>query len=268
MKEKILMVFQRCCLFCLFFILLLVPHGYAGETLGFSTSAQLFDIFQGDVLKQFQDQTGIAIDREITSSAAAMQRLFNGMCDVAGTAERVKHTMVDYGYTEIPICRAPLVVIANPGTSVGDISQAELQAVFSGQITNWKALGGKDAEIVVVVPGKDTAAMKNFSHLALKRFDVRYDIMTYRSTMVVQIVSHIPGSISFITKGADARDKAVSIMKVDGRAYTDNAYPFFQNFSLVIKGKPDKTVGAFVDFMTSEKMKKTLTQNGIAPRTP
>jgi phosphate transport system substrate-binding protein len=197
-----------------------------------------------------------------------MQRFFNGMCDVAGTAERVKHTMVDYGYTEIPIFRAPLVVIAHPGTSVGNISQAQLQDIFSGQSTNWKALGGKDEEIIVVVPGKDTAAMKNFSQLALKRFDVRYDIMTYRSTMVVQIVSYIPGSISFITKGADARDQSVNILKVDGHVHTDQAYPYFQNFSLVIKGKPDKSVAALVDFMTSDKMKKTLIKNGIAPQVP
>ena len=268
MKQKLLTVFKRSCLFFMFFILMAAPNGYAKGMLGFSTSAQLYDIIEGQVLKQFEEQTGTTIDLTVTSSEAAMQRLFHGMCDVAGTAERVKHNMVDYGYTEIPICRAPLVVITHPTTSVKNISQEQLQGVFSGQITNWKELGGKDEKIIVIAPGKDTAAFKNFSQLALSRSDIRYDIMAYRSTMVVQIVSHIPGSISFITKGSDNRDTAVNIMKVNGSSHTDKAYPYFQNFSLVIKGKPDKTVSAFVDFMTSDKIKKTLIKNGIAPQTP
>ncbi len=268
MKQKLSKGFKRSCLICMLLIFVAAPNGYAKEILGFSTSAQLYDIYPGEVLKQFEAQTGTTIDLTITSSAAAMQRLFNGMSDVAGTAERVKRTVVDYGYTEIPICSAPLVVIAHPGTSVGDLSQAQLQDIFSGKIKNWKEVGGQDEEIIVVVPGKDTAALKNFSQLALKRFDIRYDIMTYRSTMVVQIVSHIPGSISFITKGSDTRDVAVSILKVNGQTHTDKDYPYFQNFSLVIKGKPSKTVSAFVDFLTSEKMQKTLTENGIAPQKP
>ncbi len=268
MKKTLLTVFGQWCLVCAVLVLLVPVNGYANERLRFGTSAQLYDILQDRVLEQFEDQTGIEIDLQVTSSAAAMQRLFHGMCDIAGTAERVRHTMIDYGYTEIPFCRAPLVVIAHPQVSVKDVSPDQLQDIFGGRISNWKALGGKDEKIVVIVPGKDTAALKNFSQLALNRFDIQYDIMTYRSTMVVQVVSHIPGSISFITKGSDARDAGVNILKVAGHDYKDPAYPFFQNFSLVVKGQPDHTVGAFVDFLTSEKMKKTLIKNGIAPQVP
>jgi len=268
MKKILLIGFFRCCLFCLSIFLILVSNGHTKETLRFSTSAQLYDILQDEVMDQFTDKTGIEIKLHVSSSGAAINRLFNGLCDVAGTAERVSHTAVEYGYTEIPLCKAPLVVISHPETSVNDISEAQLQGIFSGQITNWKALGGKDGKIIVIVPGKETAAMKNFSLLALTRFDVKYDIMTYRSNMVVNVVSRIPESISFISKGSNARDAIAKILKVNGYLHMDPAYPYFQNFSLVTKYKPGHAVSAFVEFMTSDWVKTVLIKSGIIPKRP
>jgi phosphate transport system substrate-binding protein len=267
MKKKKWISFGQLAL-CLLVCFAAASPGYAQDALRFSSSAQLYDIIQQKTLDEFTAQTGVKVDLFISSSEAAMHRLYNQVCDVAGTAEHIYFSLGDYGYTETPLCRAPLVVITNSGTSIENVTEDQLRNVFSGSITNWKALGGPDQAIVVVVPGKDTAALKNFSQLALKRFDIRYDIMTYRSTMVVEVVRHIPGSISFITKGSKTRDASIRILKVNGYAHTETSYPYFQSFSLVTKGTPSGAAKSFIDFLTSEKTKSALIANGIFPREP
>lgn len=266
-KKKHLIAFGQLVL-CLLVCFAAASPGHAQEALRFSSSAQLYDILQQKSLDDFSAQSGIKVDLFISSSEAAMNRLYNQVCDVAGTAEHINYRVGDYGYTETPLCKAPLVVITNRGSSVENVTENQLRDVFSGNITNWKALGGPDQAIVVVVPGKDTAALKNFSQLALKRFDIRYDIMTYRSTMVVEVVRHVPGSISFITKGSNSRDASIRILKVNGYAHTEASYPYFQSFSLVTKGTPSGVAKSFIDFMASQKTKSALSASGIFPREP
>lgn len=239
-----------------------------GQSIKFSCSAQFYDILQPGILDTFSKTTNIELKLIVLSSEAALYRLYNKASDVAGTAERIHFADADYGYVETPICKAPIVVITHPSTPVEDVSADQLHDIFCGNITNWKALGGTDHEIVVVVPGKGTAAYRNFSQLALKRFDIGYNIMTYRSTMVVQVVQHVPGSISFITKGSEARDANIKILRVDGIAHTDKAYPYLQSFSLVTRGHPANDIKTFVDYMASERTAEELRDNGIAPIEP
>jgi phosphate transport system substrate-binding protein len=237
----------------------------ADQVLRYSSSAQVHAILTDQSMQEFTKQTGIQVELFVCSSDAALHRLYNNVCDVASTGERIYFPQGEYGYFETPFCKAPLVVLTHPQTPITNISEDQLRDVFTGKIVNWKELGGPDMEILVIVPGKDTAAFKNFSQLALKRSDILYDIMTYRSTMVVETIRRMPGSISFITKGAETRDASVKILQVNGVDCTSPNYPYSQTFSLVTKGKPAGSVKAFVDYVTSEKVKSMLTASGIQP---
>jgi phosphate transport system substrate-binding protein len=242
-----------------------ITTAHGEQALKFSCSAQLYDILQPRILDTFTQNTNIGLELSVVSSEAALYRLYNNVSDVAGTAERLHFSNTDFGYVETPVCKAPIVVITHRSTKTMNVTTDQLRDIFSGKTANWKELGGDDHGIVVVVPDKGTAAYRNFSKLALKRFDIGYNIMTYRSTMVVQVVEHVPGSISFVTKGSDARDANIKILKVDGVAHTDRAYPYQQHFSLVTRGRLTGSIKTFVDYMTSEQTAGALRANGIFP---
>lgn len=243
------------------------PAG-AEQSINFSCSAQLYDILHSQILKEFSRATGIQVSPYVTSSEAALYRLYNQVCDVAGTAERIDFSHGEYGYTETPICTAPIIVITHPTNPVDSITQEQLHQIFCGEITSWLNLGGIDQQIVAVVPDTNTAAYKNFSQLALKRFNINYTIMTKRSTMVVEVVQHIPGSVSFITKGSDARDRGIKILKIDGVPHTAEAYPYYQSFSLVTKSNPSEGIKSFIDFICSQQTAQRLRADGILPASP
>jgi phosphate transport system substrate-binding protein len=244
---------------------LLLPTAVANNILRYSSSAQVREALGMEGLMTFKEESGVELDLFVGSSSAAVHRLMNGFADIASTVERLQFIHHDYGYVEIDFCKAPLIVISNVKTPVRDISSEKLRAIFSGAITNWKEVGGPDQAIVVVIPERNTGAYKNFRQLALKRFDVKYDFMAYRSTDVVNLVHRIPWSISFISQGAHTVNRAIRIIQIDGKSPGDPDYPYHQIFSFVTKGQPAGAAKKLVDFAFSEKGRTIMVKNGMQP---
>ena len=237
----------------------------ATETLRYSSSAQVREAFGMEGLDAFMKESDVELDLFVGASGATVRRLMNGFADIASSAERLHLGHQEYGYVEIPFCKAPLIVISNVKTPVRNISGEQLRGIFNGTITNWKEVGGPDETIVVVVPAMNTAAFKNFGQLALKRFDVKYDFMAYRSTDVVLLIHRIPWSISFISQGADTMDGAIRVIQIDGKSPGDADYPYHQIFSFVTKGQPSGAAKKLVDFAFSEKGRSIMQKNGLEP---
>jgi phosphate transport system substrate-binding protein len=235
----------------------------AKEILKYSSSAVVMAAIGEDVLKLFTEETGVEIDLFIGSSDTAIHRMMNGVADIASSVERIGYGSIDYGYNEILFARAPIAVITNVSTTVRDLTISQLSAIFSGAIENWKDVGGPNQKIIVVIPSHNTGAFKNFSLLTLKRLEVKYDYMAFRSTAVVDIVTHIPYSISFISLGAHTAEKAIKIISIDGRKPEDDGYPFSQDFSFVTIGEPKGASKKMIDFFMSEKVKTVFQKNGI-----
>jgi len=244
---------------------LLHPQAFAKATICYSSSAQVYEALGTEVLSAFTEESGVEVDLFVGSSSAAVHRLMNGFADIASSVERLNFGYEEYGYVEVAFCRAPLIVISNVKTPVRSISGEQLRSVFNGTLTNWKELGGPDQKIVVVIPERNTGAYRNFSQLALKRFDVKYDYMAYRSTDVVELVHRIPWSISFITQGAHTVNEAVRIIQIDGKSPSDETYPFHQTFSFITKGQPASPAKKLIDFVFSDKGQAIIKKNGMSP---
>lgn len=237
----------------------------ASETLRYASSAQVHEAFGDEGLQAFSAETGVAVDLYVTSSKSALRRLMSGYADLASTVERLHPISANYGYREIPFCRAPLAVITNVKTPVRSISPDQLRQVFTKEIDNWKALGGPDEPIFVVVPDKDTGAYANFGQLALRRSEVQYDLMVRRSTWVVKAVKRIPWSISFVGLGVNTRDEAIRTIKIDGAAPGDPNYPYHQIYSFLTKNDPSGPARKLIDFAFSPAGKALMLKNGLTP---
>ncbi|MBA4395667.1 MAG: hypothetical protein C0407_19110, partial [Desulfobacca sp.] len=195
-------------------------------------------------------------------------RLMSGQSDIASIARGGTFPLKEGGYIDIPYCKDPLAVIVNPKCRVNTLTEEQLRNIFNRTITNWKQLGGTDETILLVVPGKSTAAHENFGHLALKRKEIQYDIMTFLSPTAIEVVKRFPAAISFVTQGAIGKAGGVKIIKVNGLAPRDKGYPYFQEFSFITKGKPSGTAKAFVDYALSTEGKEIIGRRGMIPVGP
>lgn len=242
----------------------------ADPPLRYSQAAQVYAAFGKENIELFKQKTGIEVESFVASSASAVYRLNNDFADIASTSRQLYQRHKEKGFVEIPFCKDPMAVIVHPSCPVDGISGEQLQGIFNGDITNWQLLGGPDARIIVVAPGEETGANQNFRRQVMKHKDIVYDIMTYQSTTVIDIIEKFPDSISFISRGATVANKGVKALKIDGFLPDAHQYPYFQTFSFVTQGEPRGAAKAFVDHTFSADGQNLIRQKGMVPlpRTP
>lgn len=246
--------------------ILLAGPAQAGDMIRYAGSNQIYKAFDKELIGAFTNATGVQVKAKPSSSGSAFYRLVNGDSDIAAIARKLYRTHEDYGYIQIPFCKDPLAVITNCDHCVGNLTESQVQDIFCGDIRNWREVGGADLPIMVVVPGRDTAANKNFRRQIMKHKEISYTFSAYDSTMAIKAVKSLPeGAISFIANGAVVNEKGVKILRIDGKHPVDSEYPYFQVFYYVTKGKPRGSLKAFIDLAFSKTGKKIMQRNGMLP---
>ncbi len=254
------------CLLCL--LLMPGPPAMAQGKLRYSCSAQVYEAFEKDRLDAFTKATGIQVELYVASSSSSVNRLMYDYSDVASTARGLYYPLKESGYLETPFCRDPLAIIVNASSKVDGLAEEQLLGIFTGDLENWEKLGGGREAICVVIPAKNTAAYENFERMAMKKKDIKYDIMTYKSTGVIEVVKRFPSAISFIASGAVVNAEGIKVLKVNGLGPKDKGYPYYQEFSFITKGRPSGIVKTFIDFAFSNQGRQIVEQKGMIPVKP
>jgi len=265
MKRKIIIITMVVIALFVFGSIVFDSTAEAKERLRISCSSQIYEALGKEMMPEFRRATGIEVDSYICSSYMSVKRLINGTCDIASSARKLSKKEKEKGCIATPFCKDPLAIIVNSKVDMDNISERQLQKIFSRHISNWKEIGGPDHPITIIVPGKSTAAYNNFSSKVMKRKKITYDFMTYRSTFAIEAVKHFPYAISFISQSAALKQKEIKTLKINGLSTKDKKYPYYQQFSYITIGKPAGKAKALLDFLSSEKGKAFMRKAGVCP---
>lgn len=161
--------------------------------------------------------------------------------------------------------------VVNPEVGVKNVSKQELIAIFTGKITNWQDLGGKDQEIAVINRPAGSGTRATFEKWGL---DGQQSIQSQEqdsSGTVRQIVSQTPGAISYLAFSYfDDSVTALSIgnVKPTEENVADNSWGIWSYEHMYTKGEPDAGVKLFLDYMVSEEVQKGIVKKlGYLPIT-
>lgn len=237
---------------------------HAGEVLKYSCSAQIYDSIEKERIAAFTQKTGIRVYVDVGSSTSAVNALLRGQSDVASSTRALYRRHRKRGYLDTPFCKDPLAIIVNTKNQVTELSEEELVDIFQGNLGNWKELGGPLTPIFIVIPGKDTGAFRNFNRTPMRGRGMVFDLLSYKSTTVLDAVRCFPWSISFITRGAAHRG-GVKVLRIDGRSPGDRDYPYNQVFHFMTKREPSGVVKSFMDYALSNEGKKLMQAKGMIP---
>lgn len=237
---------------------------HAREVLKYSCSAQIYEAIEKERIEAFTKKTGIRVYVDVWSSASAVNALMRGQSDIASSTRALYHRHKEYGYQDTPFCKGPLAIIVNVKNPLTKLSEEELVDIFQGNLANWKELGGPDKPVFIIVPGKNTGAYKNFNHTPMRRRGIVFDLLSYKSTTVIEAVRRFPWSISFITLGGCCPEK-VKVLKIDGLSPGDRDYPYNQVFHYITKGEPSGATKSYMDYALSNEGKKLLKAKGMVP---
>ena len=239
------------------------------EVVKIACSAQAYEILQGGPLEQLEEAIGQKIELEVTTSAEAMNRLLFGLSDAAISAERMDFRLSAAGFKEYPFCKDALIVVAHHDLKIKNMTRDQVRLAFSKQITNAADLGGRINPLVIISPSETSALYRNFSSMFMGGAKVAYDIMTTQSTYVESFARKVDGALTFINQSATdprlGRPAGATMVAIDGLTPADEGYPYYEIFSLILRGEPSESMTKLVEAFYSERFCGSLTSRCLAP---
>ncbi|MCP0886312.1 phosphate ABC transporter substrate-binding protein [Ligilactobacillus sp. WILCCON 0076] len=151
--------------------------------------------------------------------------------------------------------------IVNKKTGVKNLSLKQLQGIFTGKYTNWKQLGGKNQEIIVINRAQGSGTRATFEQHVLQGKNAINTQEQDSSGTVEKMVASTPGAISYVAFSYFKKD--VTALKVDNIKPTDknvttNTWKIWAYEHMYTKGKPDKQTQKFLDYMLSATVQNKL----------
>ena len=162
----------------------------------------------------------------------------------------------------VPIGSDAFVFIVNDSNPVSDITIEQIRGIYSGQIKNWKELGGKNMQIAAMRRNKNSG-----SQTALEK--IMGDI-PIKPDYTALFGSPIGFSFRYYVTGM-LGEGGVKILTINGIAPTpetiaDGSYPIAGNiYAIYRKGETNENVQKEIDFMLSPEGQKIVEQSGYIP---
>lgn len=159
--------------------------------------------------------------------------------------------------------------IVNPKVGIKNISLASLQKVFTGEITNWKELGGTDTPIVLLNRASGSGTRATFEKWVMDGQEAKQAQEQDSSGMVRQIVKDTAGAISYVAFSYVTSD--VQTLSIDGVKPTDenvmdNKWIIWSYEHMYTKKNPDSLTQSFIEYILSDEIQENVvTKLGYIP---
>ena len=205
-----------------------------------------------------------------TGSGSGIQAVSEGRCDIGLSSRALKDDEKASGLKETIVALDGIAIIVNPQNPVKDLSLEQIAKIYTGEITNWKDVGGEDAEIVRIGREAGSGTRDGFESITDTKDACQYRQELTSTGDVITTVSQNPNAIGYASL-ASIKD-SVKALTVNGVAPTeatvkDGTYLVQRPFVLVTKEGValSETAQKFFDFATSADAASIISAAGAVP---
>ncbi len=214
-------------------------------------------------------------------SGVGLTALIDGTTDIAmasrdmKTEEKLKFVELKKEIEEVVIAYDALTVIVNPANKVGKLTREQLEKIFTGEIKNWKEVGGEDAKIVAYSRESSSGTYEFFKEEVMGKKNYATDILSLPATgAIVQAVGQTKGAIGYIGLAYETKEvKQLAVSYDQGKTFVepsvasakDKSYPISRPLFYMFDKTNAAKVKAVVDFALSPEGQKIVSEVGYVP---
>lgn len=266
---------QRLVLAGLFLLSLTVPTLAADGKLvltGSSTVAPL----AGEIARRFEQRNpGVRIDVQSGGSSRGIADARSGMADIGMVSRALKSEEGDLlAHT---IANDGIGMIVHRSNPVAMLEDAQITAIYTGQLKNWADVGGPDRRITVVNKAEGRSTLELFLHYTrLKSNQIRAHVVIGDNQQGIKTVAGNPGAIGYVSIGSaeyeEANGTSIRLLPMGGVAATvanvrNGNFPLSRPLNLVTRGEPGELAQRFIRFAQSDQVDDLIqAQFFVAPR--
>jgi phosphate transport system substrate-binding protein len=241
-----------------------------------SGSTTLLSLIQ-EASVQFMDRNPRSrVDVQGGGSSAGVTQLQSHIVNIADSSRELQGNELAMGFVDHKIAFDIIAIIVNPKNPVRNLNSAQIKAIFTGKVNNWKTLGGFDKGIVVVVRDQASGTREVFDQKALgstKEHPVESKPSAIEGTSngyVQETVATTDNAIGYVSYGfVDKTVRAIRVNNVSPvvRSALDGSYPMARWLHMFTKGEPTGATKGFIDFVLSPTFqRKVVAQEYIEVR--
>lgn len=221
---------------------------------------------------KYEETADVKIEVNQIGSSAGITNAINGVSQIGMSSRDLKQEEIDSGIEQLVIAYDGIVVVTHPSNPVQNLTMEQVKAIFTGEVTNWKEVGGKDMEIVVVSREDGSGSRDAFQEIVgyesgqlIRNAIVASGNGNIKTTVAMN--KHAIGFISF-----EYIDESVSAMNINGvEALAENVlsgeYLLSRPFLFVYKEGVPEVATQFMDYILSPDGQKIVESAGAIPIT-
>ena len=202
-----------------------------------------------------------------TGSGSGITAVQEGTCDIGLSSRALKDEEKAAGLKETVLAYDGIAIIVHPDNPVSDLSIEQIAQLYTGEITNWKDVGGNDAEVVLIGREAASGTRDGFESITGTKDKCQYRQELTSTGDVITAVSQNPDAIGYASL-ASIKD-SVKALNVDGvtpseDTVKDGSYKVQRPFVLVtVEGKALSPVAqAFFNYATSSDAAAIIAKAG------
>ncbi len=273
-------------------VLVLVFAGGGGSSasfkiIGSNTVTPLSSVWAEEFMAA---HSNVSISVSGPGSGAGIAALIDGTTDICQSSRTIKQSEIDQAKAndvhpyEIQIASDGLSLVVHPSNPVFELTIAQLSAIYTNQITNWKEVGGNDAPIVVLSRDTNSGTHVFFKEHVVqmpglptenKTLEYGSEVLFLPSTEAgVTEVARNPNAIFYPGLGYNTDQvKLVAIKKTASdpavlpseETVLDGTYPISRPLLYYTDGEPIGAIKTFIDYCLSPEGQAKVTEVGYVP---
>ena len=224
----------------------------------------------GALSEAFQEKyPNVTVTYNPTGSGSGITAVTEGNCDI-GLASRNLKDEEKNGLTSTTVAIDGIAMIVNTANEVSDLSLDQIAKIYTGEITNWKDVGGADQEIVVIGREAGSGTRDGFESITGTSDKCQMDQELTSTGAVIQAVGANEAAIGYASLAAV--DDTIKTLTVEGAAPSeetvlDGTYKIQRNFNMITNDSKELSPAAqaFLDFATSLEAASLTEAAGAVP---
>ena len=221
-------------------------------------------------------------------SGTGIASLINGTVDIANASRRMKEKEIEDAQSngiepiEHVVAIDALAVIINLENPVSELTIDELSDIFTGRITNWAQVGGRDAPIILVSRETNSGTHVYFLEEVVRRGEKENtDIFAPQTLLMpssVGITSEVrrnPNAIGYDGLGyIDPEHEKVLKIAIDSESpyvspstetAKDGTYPLSRDLYMYTSGEPTGVIAEYLGWIMSPSGQAIVEMLGFVP---
>ncbi|MEA2104738.1 MAG: PstS family phosphate ABC transporter substrate-binding protein [Candidatus Cloacimonadota bacterium] len=206
-------------------------------------------------------------------SSVGIASIMAGTVDIGNASRHIKNKELlaarESGINPVEhiVANDGIAVVLHKDNSVKALTMAQVKDIYTGEIQNWKELGGKNMPIVVISRDVSSGTFEVFNKLVLKGAkSIDGALMLASNNAVVTTISSTPGAIGYAGLGyVTKRIKAVTIDGIMPTVKTiqSKEYPISRTLHMYTNGTPKGLVKQYIDFVLSAEGQNIVEELGF-----